>query len=107
MLMKEKKDQLFAFGNKLAGMRKAHHMTQMQLADLLGVDNRQISRYENGAAEMGALLYDQMLGALTDEKQDQQTFDLLEQWRTLTPKNRQQLLSLASMMNMAQKSTQQ
>ena len=101
-MLKEKKDQLFRFGNKLAAMRKSRHLTQMQLAELLGIDNRQVSRYENGAAEMGALLYDQMLDALSDEKRDQQTNDLLEQWNTLTPENRQQLLSLASMMNKAQ-----
>ena len=101
-MLKEKKNRLFDFGNKLASMRKAKHLTQMQLAELLGIDNRQVSRYENGAAEMGALLYDQMLDALSDEKRDQQTNDLLEQWNTLTPENRQQLLSLASMMNKAQ-----
>lgn len=101
-MLKEKKDQLFQFGNKLAVMRKARHMTQMELADLLGVDNRQISRYENGTAEMGALLYDQMLDVLTDEKQDQQTCDLLQQWKTLTPENRKQLLNLAAMMNKSQ-----
>lgn len=101
-MLKEKKDQLFRFGNKLAAMRKSRHLTQMQLAELLGIDNRQVSRYENGAAEMGALLYDQMLDALSDEKRDQQTNDLLEQWNNLTPENRQQLLSLASMMNKAQ-----
>ena len=101
-MLKEKKDQLFRFGNKLAAMRKSHHLTQMQLADRLGVDNRQISRYENGSAEMGVLLYDRMLDVLSNEEQDQQTNDLLEQWKTLTPENRQQLLSLASMMNKAQ-----
>ena len=101
-MLKEKKEQLYSFGNKLAGMRKAQHMTQMQLADRLGIDNRQISRYENGAAEMGALLYDQMLEVLGNNEHDQQTCDLLQQWQTLTPEHREQLLSLAYMMNQSQ-----
>ena len=66
----QKKDELRRFGDSLHVMRKNSRMTQMQLADALDVDYRSISRYETGEVEMGALLYDKMLGVLGQKTGD-------------------------------------
>jgi len=58
---RDKKAELRAFGQKLLDMRLALHVSQTGLGGLLDVDPRQISRYETGASEMGALLYDRIL----------------------------------------------
>lgn len=100
-MLKERKDRLRTFGQKLYSMRKIAKMTQMQLADMLDVDYRQISRYETGEAEMGAMLYDKMLSVIAPH--DSQTDFLLQQWNSLTPENKERLLDLAGMMNRAQK----
>ena len=55
---------------------------------------------------MGVVLYQKMLGAFgvssLDEQPQADTVDLLQLWGELTPENRQQLMSLASMMRRAQ-----
>ena len=100
-MLKEKQDDLRKFGQKLFEMRKAKHMTQMQLADAMGVDNRMISRYETGQAEPGALYYDRLLN-ICEPKPQGEAADLLQLFDVLTPDNRAQLLSLAKMMCKAQ-----
>ena len=108
-MLKEKQDNLRQLGQKQFEMRKAKCMTQMQLADALDVDYRMISRYETGQAEPGALYYDRLLD-ICEQKPQGEAADLLQLFSTLTPENRAQLMSLARMMNMAQKksnSTQQ
>ena len=101
-MLKEKQDDLRQFGQKQFEMRKAKHMTQMQLADTMDVDYRMISRYETGQAEPGALYYDRLL-YICDQKPQGEAADLLQLFASLTPENRAQLLSLARMMNLAQK----
>ena len=54
-MLKEKQDNLWRLGQKQFELRKAKHMTQMQLPDALNVDCRIISRYETDQAELGAL----------------------------------------------------
>lgn len=100
-MLKEKQDDLRQFGQKQFEMRKAKHMTQMQLADALDVDYRMISRYETGQAEPGALYYDRLLD-ICDTKPQGEAADLLQLFDVLTPDNRAQLLSLARMMSKAQ-----
>ena len=101
-MLKEKKDGLRQFGQKLYSMRKGRRMTQIQLADELGVDYRQISRYETGEAEMGAMLYDKILD-VCGQKPQGETADLLQVFGNLTPENKTQLIGLAKMMERAQK----
>jgi transcriptional regulator with XRE-family HTH domain len=101
-MLKEKQDNLRLLGQKQFEMRKAKHMTQLQLADALNVDYRVISRYETGQAEPGALYYDRLLD-ICDQKPQGEAADLLQLFSTLIPENRAQLMSLARMMNMAQK----
>lgn len=109
-MLKEKQDNLRQLGQKQFEMRKAKRMAQMQLADALDVDYRMISRYETGQAEPGALYYDRLLD-ICEQKPQGEAADLLQLFSTLAPENRAQLMSLAWMMNMAQKiksnSTQQ
>lgn len=96
-MLKEKKLELIEFGEKLYKMRKSKKMTQMQMGEALGVDNRMISRYETGEAEMGALLYDKMLG-IVDQPVDVDAKVLLQQFANLTPENKKQLIGLAAAM---------
>ncbi len=100
MLKKDRKPELIAFGQSLYEMRKRNKLSQMELADILDVDRRQISRYETGEAEMGAMLYAKMQTALA-VKIDDQLDAFLQQWGTLSDENRTQLLRLAVIMNKA------
>ncbi len=100
MLKKDRKPELIAFGQSLYEMRKRNKLSQMELADILDVDRRQISRYETGEAEMGAMLYAKMQTALA-VKIDDQLDAFLQQWGTLSDENRTQLLKLAVIMNKA------
>lgn len=100
-MLKEKQDDLREFGKKMFEMRKANHMTQMQLADFMNVDYRVISRYETGQAEPGALYYDRLLDVCGQKPQGDVT-DLLQLFATLTLENRAQLTNLARMMIKAQ-----
>ena len=100
-MLEEKKAELREFGPKLYEMRKGKKLSQMQLADMLDVDRRQISRYENGEAEMGAMLYAKMQNALS-VKVDGQLSEFLQQWGALSDENKAQLLNLAKIMNQAQ-----
>jgi len=59
-----------AFPDRLAGLRKAKDLTQKELAELVGLNQAQIHRYEKGAAEpsMSALKHLALaLGVTTDE----------------------------------------
>jgi len=100
-MLEEKKAELRAFGQKLYEMRSRKNLSQMQLADIVDVDRRQISRYENGEAEMGALLYAKIQSALSVQI-DNQLSELLQLWGTLSEENKAQLLNLAKIMNRAQ-----
>ena len=100
MLKDEKKENLIAFGQHLYEMRKQKHLSQMQLADILDVDRRQISRYETGEAEMGAMLYAKMLDALMP-KTDDQLSEILQLWDLLSAENKALLLNLAKKMQRA------
>lgn len=53
-----------AFGRKIAELRKAHGYSQEQLATLLGVKNKSISKYENGKATPRRSVCDKMSGVL-------------------------------------------
>ncbi len=100
MLKKEKKDELVSFGVHLYEMRKRSHLTQMQMAEILDIDRRQVSRYETGEAEMGALLYAKMQDALS-VKIDDRLDELLQLWGVLSSESKMQLLDLAKVMKKA------
>ena len=93
----EKRDGKRAFGQRLYEMRKAHHLTQEQLAEKLDIDSRMLSRYENGDTEMGALLYEKLLAVLHEEETD-----LPALWNKLNDENRRRAEELLRMMLQAQ-----
>jgi len=100
MKNEEKRADLIAFGQKLYEMRKSKNLSQMELAEMLDVDRRQISRYETGEAEMGALLYAKMQNALS-VKVDKQLASFLQLWEALPPESRSKLIDLAEIMKTA------
>lgn len=51
-------------GEKLKAARKAAGLTQEQLAEKVGVQQRDISRWENGQREPGVLIVKKMAQAL-------------------------------------------
>jgi len=102
-LLEEKRGQLRQFGEELRLLREARGMTQMQLADALCIDHRQISRYETGSAEMGALLYDRALDVLGARPNDEQTRDAIQQFSTLSPEHRKKAIEFMTALNMIQK----
>ena len=92
-----KQDEKRAFGQRLYEKRKAHHLTQEQLAEKLDIDSRMLSRYENGDAEMGALLYEKLLAVLHEEETA-----LPALWNKLNDENRRRAEELLRMMVQAQ-----
>ena len=98
---KTTKPGLIEFGNKLCAMRESLGLSQKQLGDKLNIDNRQISRYETGQVEMGAMLYERFLELYQGEK-DRRTELILQQCTTLTNENKDQLLNIATALNIAQ-----
>lgn len=80
-----KENALRELGTELRRMRKEMGMTLEELADELDTDFRVISRYENGQAEIGALMYRKLL-KLHAEKTQQG--GLLQQFQKLSPADR-------------------
>lgn len=76
-----KETELRDFGSELRRMRKEMGMSMETLAAELGTDYRVISRYENGQAEMGALMYRRLL-QLHDQKM--KSNELLQQIQKLS-----------------------
>ena len=80
-----KERALYDLGSDLRRMRKEMGMTLETLAEALGTDFRVISRYENGQAEMGALMYRRLV-LLHEQKT--KSDHLLQQIQKLSPTNR-------------------
>ena len=80
-----KETALRELGTELRRMRKEMGMTLEELAAELGTDFRVISRYENGQAEMGALLYQKLVQLY---EQRTQPDNLLQQIRKLSVTDR-------------------
>ena len=80
-----KETALRELGTELRRMRKEIGMTLEELAAELGTDFRVISRYENGQAEMGALMYRKLVQLY---EQRTQPDNLLQQIQNLSPANR-------------------
>lgn len=100
--MKEKKQGIYALGEKIYKMRKARRMTQMQLADAVGIDARRISCYENGREEMGALTFDRILNVLLPGR-DPQTDEMLCLWESMSEGNKALLMEMMKKLGQGQK----
>jgi len=88
-----KEDALRNLGEDIRNMRKEMGMTLEKLAEALDTDFRVLSRYENGQAEMGAVMYRNMI-----QLYEQRTAraDLLQQIKKLSPQNLQALKTIIS-----------
>ena len=60
----EKKASLYSIGSRIRYFRKMAKLTQAELASLVDIDYRTLSRYENGVAEMGVNLVFKIAAAL-------------------------------------------
>ncbi len=89
--------ELQEFGAELRQMRKDMRMTQEKLAEKLNVTPQEISRYEKGHREMGAMMYAELL-KLHDETISKRDDELLAQIQRLSPKKRDAVLRLIAAM---------
>ncbi len=89
--------ELQEFGAELRQMRREMHMTQEKLAEKLNVTPQEISRYENGHREMGAMMYAKLL-KLHDEVIQKNDNELLAQIQKLSPMKRDAVLQLIAAM---------
>lgn len=46
------------FGNRLAQVRRRKKFSQTALAEIIGVDQRQVSRWETGQEPLAGVIYD-------------------------------------------------
>ena len=60
----EKKASFYSIGSRIRYFRKMAKLTQAELASLVDIDYRTLSRYENGVAEMGVNLVFKIAAAL-------------------------------------------
>ena len=88
-----KEDALRNLGEDIRNMRKEMGMTLEKLAEALDTDFRILSRYENSQAEMGAVMYRNLI-----QLYEQRTAraDLLQQIKKLSPQNQQALKTIIS-----------
>ena len=88
-----KEDALRNLGEDIRNMRKEMGMTLEKLAEALDTDFRVLSRYENSQAEMGAVMYRNLI-----QLYEQRTAraDLLQQIKKLSPQNLQALKTIIS-----------
>lgn len=80
-----KEEALYELGSEIRHMRKEMGMTLEDLAEELDTDFRVISRYENGRAEMGAVMY-RKLTRLYEQKMN--VGGLFQQIKNMSPQNR-------------------
>lgn len=90
-----KEEALRDLGTEIRSMRKEMGMTLETLAEELGTDFRVLSRYENGLAEMGALMYRRLVRLHERRTKDN---DLLRQIQLLSPTDRIAIETIVSRM---------
>ncbi len=90
-----KEEALRDLGTEIRSIRKEMGMTLETLAEELGTDFRVLSRYENGQAEMGALMYRRLVRLHERRIKDN---DLLRQIQLLPPTDRIAIETIVSRM---------
>ena len=78
--------ELQEFGAHLRKLRKDMHMTQAELADELGIQEKEVSRNENGVHEMKGMAYARLL-ELHAERIMKEADELALKIRKLSPAN--------------------
>ena len=94
----EKQESLRSIGNRICFFRKNIGMTQAQLASLVDIDYRTLSRYENGNSEMGVNLLFKIAAALHVSVDD-----LAPEWMKKRDEQTETLIALFSGMSADQK----
>ena len=89
--------ELQEFGIELQKMRKEMGMTQAKLAEALDADPTEISRFEKGHREMGAVLYAKLL-KLHDEKMQKKEDHLMRMFLKLSQKKQDAVIQLMTAM---------
>ena len=79
--------ELQELGERIYQMRKEMHMTQEELAEALGIDGKQICKYEKGKMEVKTLTYLKLV-QLHAEKTQKKNEGLLTKIGKLSPENR-------------------
>ena len=78
--------ELQEFGAHLRKLRKEMHMTQAELAEVLGIEEKELSKYENGVHEMKGMAYARLL-ELHAERIMKEADELALKIRKLSPAN--------------------
>ena len=65
--MAGKQERKRSLGRRIREIRKELHLTQEKLAERLNIEWKQLSRYETGEAEPGALVFADLLRLYTAE----------------------------------------
>ena len=78
--------ELQEFGTHLRKLRKDMHMTQAELAEELGIEEKELSKYENGVHEMKGMAYARLL-ELHAERIMKEADELALKIRKLSPAN--------------------
>lgn len=94
----EKKASLASIGSRIRYFRKMAKLTQAELAGMVDIDYRTLSRYENGNSEMGVNLLFKIAAVLRVNADD-----LAPEWMKKMDEQEGELIALFSGMNAEQK----
>lgn len=94
----EKKASLASIGSRIRYFRKMAKLTQAELAGMVDIDYRTLSRYENGNSEMGVNLLFKIAAVLRVNADD-----LAPEWMKKMDEQEGELIALFSEMNAEQK----
>ena len=89
------KEELRELGEELRQMRKEMRMTQEKMAEALDMESCQLSRYENGSAQIGSLNYRKILRLYENWKRPQAD-NLLQRIEKLSPEQRRLIEGIIS-----------
>ena len=94
----EKKASLYSLGSRICYFRKMAKLTQAELASLVDIDYRTLSRYENGNSEMGVNLLFKIAAALKVSPND-----LAPEWMERKDTQEDEMLAIFSGLDLEQK----
>ena len=90
--------ELQEFGAHLRTLRKDMHMTQAELADELGIQEKEVSRNENGVHEMKGMAYARLL-ELHAERIMKEEDNMIRKFRKLSPAKQEAIMQMNEAMS--------
>lgn len=90
--------ELQEFGAHLRKLRKDMHMTQAELADELGIQEKEVSRNENGVHEMKGMAYARLL-ELHAERIMKEEDNMIRKFRKLSPAKQEAIMQMIEAMS--------